>query len=302
MRADLDKPPPNARIAALAGRQHGVVTRSQLKALGLDRNAIQRRVRAGHLHRIHHNVYAVGHRRLSQHGRFLSAVLSFGGQAVLSHGSAAILWRIRPEREARVHVTVPRGGGRGARMGVVLHRSPIGGRDAASRDGIPVTTPARTIVDLADHLTRRELERAIDEAIYLRLDLTSVQPLPGRRGSGLLAEVLADHAPGTTRTKSEFEEFLFALCRRHDLPQPLVNQVVEGFEVDFVWPEARLIVEADSWSAHSRRSAFERDRVRDAALQLAGFRVIRITWRRLVAEPELIARQLARLMERDAAP
>jgi very-short-patch-repair endonuclease len=114
--------------------------------------------------------------------------------------------------------------------------------------------------------------------------------------------VLADHAPGTTRTRSDFEELLLALCERHALPRPLVNQVVEGFEVDFVWPDARLIVEADGWSAHGRRSAFERDRVRDAALQVAGWRVIRITWRRLRRAPGGVARQLARLIAMERAP
>ena len=159
-----------------------------------------------------------------------------------------------------------------------------------------MTTPARTLIDLADHLNRRELERALDEALYLRLDLTSLQPLPGRRGARTLAKVLEEHAGGSTRTRSEFEELVLALCRDHDLRKPLVNQVIEGYEVDFVWPQEKLIVEADGWSAHRRRRAFERDRVRDAALQLAGWRVIRITWRRLVAEPEVVGRLLNRLI------
>jgi very-short-patch-repair endonuclease len=166
---------------------------------------------------------------------------------------------------------------------------------------IPVTTPARTIADLADHATRRELERAIDEALYLGLDLSSLQPLPGRRGAGRLASVLSAHTPGTTRTRSDFEELLLALCADHDLPRPLVNQIVEGYEVDFSWPPARLVVEADSWSAHGRRSAFERDRLRDAELQAAGWRVIRITWWRLTSEPDVLVGQLGRLLALDAA-
>lgn len=179
---------------------------------------------------------------------------------------------------------------------MIVHRSRLAPVEVTRREQIPVTTPARTLVDLADHLTRRDLERAIDEATYLRLALTSMQPLPGRRGSGLLSEVIKDHAPGTTRTRSDFEERLLALCREHGLPQPLVNQAIEGFEVDFVWAHARLIVEADGWSAHGRRSSFERDRIRDAALQVAGWRVIRITWRRLVREPEAVAKQLLALI------
>jgi very-short-patch-repair endonuclease len=160
----------------------------------------------------------------------------------------------------------------------------------------------RTLIDLADCSTRRELERTIDEALYLGWDLSSLRPLSGRRGAGLLASVLDEHAAGTTRTRSEFEELLLELCRRYGLPQPVVNQVVEGYEVDFAWPEARLIVEADSWSAHGTRTAFERDRLRDAALETAGWRVIRITWRRLIREPEAVAAQLARLLRLGMAP
>ena len=166
---------------------------------------------------------------------------------------------------------------------------------------IAVTTPVRTIIDFADHATRRELERTIDEALYLGMDLTSLRPLPGRKGAGLLAEVLETHTPGTTRTRSDLEELVLEFCDRFGLLKPLVNQVICGYEVDFVWPHARLILEADSWSAHGRRSVFERDRARDAALQVAGWRVVRLTWRRLLEEPELVARQLAQLFEVAAA-
>lgn len=159
-----------------------------------------------------------------------------------------------------------------------------------------MTTPLRTLVDLADCSTRRQLERAIDEAVFLGWDLSRLEPLPGRRGAGLLANVLDEHAAGTTRTKSDFEELVLALCRRYGLPQPVVNQVVEGYEVDFVWADARLILEADSWSAHRTRGSFERDRLRDAALETAGWRVIRVTWRRLTGEPAAVAAQLARLL------
>ena len=170
------------------------------------------------------------------------------------------------------------------------------------RAAIPVTTPLRTLVDLADCSGRRELERAIDEALYLGWDLSSLRPVPGRRGAGLLARVLDEHAAGTTRTKSEFEELMLELCREYELPAPAVNAVVEGYEVDFSWPEASLIVEADSWSAHKSRTSFERDRLRDAALATAGWRVIRITWRRLEREPAVVAAQLARLLGLVSAP
>jgi very-short-patch-repair endonuclease len=279
-----------------------VITRAQLVGLGLDDKGIQRRVAAGRLHRVYRGVYAVGHTALTIRGQFLAAVLACGDRAALSHHSAAALWLLRPAKHPRIHVTVPTGGTRPRRGVLVVHRSPLPPEHVNQRYGIPVTTPARTIIDLADESTRRELERTIDEALYLHLDLSSLQPLPGRSGSALLAEVLAEQAAGTTRTKSDFEELLLGVCRDHGLPRPLVNHTVHGYEVDFLWPAAQLIAEADSWSAHRRRSAFERDRARDAALQLAGFRVVRITWRRLLAEPRVIAAQLARLMESVGAP
>jgi very-short-patch-repair endonuclease len=296
MRSNHAEPSADVRLAALAARQHGVVTRRQLHALGLDDSSIARRKSTARLHQLHRNVYAVGRTDLTTEGRYLTAVLAYGNRAVLSHRSAAVLWRICPECGPRIDVTVPSGGSRARRPPIVVHRSPLGASDRMVRERIPVTTPARTIIDLADCSSRRELERAIDEALYLHLDLTSVQPFPGRKGAGLLAEVLDTHAGGTTRTRSDFEELLLALCDGQALPRPLVNQLISGYEVDFVWPEARLIVEADGWSVHRRRSAFERDRRRDAALQVAGWRVIRITWRRLISEPELVARQLAQLL------
>lgn len=291
------KPPPDIRLAALSARQHGIVTRRQLHFLGLDNSAILRRMKSGRLHQLYRNVYAVGRTDLSTKGRFLSAVLAYGNRALLSHRSAVVLWRLGPERGSRIDVTVPSAGTRARRDGITIHRSSVPEEDRTVRDLIPVTTPARTIIDLADDATRRELERTIDEALYLGMDLASLQPLPGRKGAGLLAEVLRTHTPGTTRTRSDFEELVLAFCERHGLLKPLVNQVICGYEVDFVWPHARLVAEADSWSAHGTRRAFERDRVRDAALLAAGWRVVRLTWRRLTEEPEKVAQQLRQLLE-----
>jgi very-short-patch-repair endonuclease len=279
-----------------------VIRRSQLAALGLGDRAIENRLRVGQLHRIYQGVYAVGHPGLTREAHLLSAVFACGEQAVLSHKSAAELWRLRPAQGPRVDVTVPSGGTRARRGAVIVHRSPIPADHRTVWQRIPVTTPTRTLVDLADCSTRRELERAIDEATYLGWDLTSLQPVPGRRGAGMLAALLEEHHAGSTRTRSEFEERLLELCRNYDLPQPLVNHTIEGYEVDFIWPQARLIVETDGWAAHRTRTAFERDRLRDATLEAAGWRVIRITWRRLVREPELVAAQLARLLGLQPSP
>lgn len=296
MAQKLAKPPVDRRILALADRQHGVITRHQLMALGLDDRAIGRRVRAGSLHRVHRGVYAVGHPRLTMRGRYLAAVVSYGDRAVASHRTAAVLWGLLPERGPRIDVTVPRGGSRSRRGAIIVHRSALAAEDVTVRDGIPVTTPARTIVDLADFLPHRALERVLDEAAYLRLDLGALEPLPGRRGSGRLARVLARHDAGSSRTRSWLEERMFALCRRAGLPEPEVNQEIEGHEADFVWRETRLIVETDGWQAHGTRAAFERDRIRDAELTSAGWRVVRITIRRLEEEPEAVAEQLRRLL------
>jgi very-short-patch-repair endonuclease len=192
-------------------------------------------------------------------------------------------------------VTVP--GDRGRRLeGVKVHRQPFETDEVTVLRGIPVTTPGRTLVDLADVVSERALERAIDEADYLRLDCAGLDPRPGRAGSGRLEKTLTRYRPGTTRTRTPLEERFLALCRNANLPQPEVNVHVEGYEVDFLWRAQRLIVETDGHAAHRTRRAFERDPVRDADLIEAGYRPIRITERRLRSEPAAVAAQLHRLL------
>jgi very-short-patch-repair endonuclease len=176
---------------------------------------------------------------------------------------------------------------------MIVHRSPLPDDEVTVREGIPVTTVVRTVADLADVLTRRALERTIDEAAYLRYDLDGLRPRRGRRGYGVLARVLDEHEPGSTRTRSPLEERMLALCRRSGLPAPEVNVIVEGHEVDFLWRDARLIVETDGWAAHGTRKAFERDRLRDAKLTAAGWRVVRVTHRTIGAFEQQLARLLA---------
>jgi very-short-patch-repair endonuclease len=296
VRHKLVIPPIEKRIAGIAERQHGVVAHRQLLALGLSRSTIARWVREGWLHRVHRGVYAVGHARLAREGRYMAAVLACGDGAALSHFAAAVLWEILPERGPRVDVTVPARGGRARHRLVIVHRAALAPSEVATTHGIPLTTPTRTLIDLADVLPHRQLERAIDEAAYLRLDLTALRPRPGRRGAGRLARVLGEHDPGSTRTRFDLEERMLALCRRAELPAPDVNADVMRYEVDFVWREARLIVETDGWKSHGTRAAFERDRLRDAALVAAGWRVVRITWRRLERDPEGVARELVHLL------
>ncbi|HEX6653339.1 MAG TPA: DUF559 domain-containing protein [Thermoleophilaceae bacterium] len=223
----------------------------------------------------------------------MAAVLACGEGAALSHFSAAVLWEILEDRGQGIHVTVE--GNRVCR-GVIVHRSPLAGH-RVRRGAIVVTTVGRTLVDLADVVhKRRTLERAFDEAEYLNLDWRSAAPIQGRKGSGLLSSVLAFHEPGTTRTLSELEERFLAFCDRYNLPRPDVNVSIEGYLCDFVWREPRVIVETDGKRAHGTRGAHRRDPVRDADLQIAGWRVMRITSERLFEEEQALAEQLRRLL------
>ena len=192
-----------------------------------------------------------------------------------------------------IHVTATR---RRRVKGVLVHVSPLDGQ-RVRRNGIVVTTVGRTLTDLADVVRkRRTLERAFDEAEYWKLDWQSAKPIQGRKGSGLLSSVLAVHTPGTTRTLSEFEERFLAFCTSHGFPRPAVNDSIEGYVCDFVWGEQRVIVETDGGRAHGTTRARRRDPVKDADLQIAGWRVIRVTWERLVTEQKAVAEQLARLL------
>jgi hypothetical protein len=172
---------------------------------------------------VHQGVYVVGYPHLGRNGHFMAAVLACGDRAALSHFSAAVLWGLL-STEGKVHVTAPTCR---RRSGLVVHRAPLEEGETRKRAGIPITTPARTLIDLADVAPRRTLERAVDEAEYLRLDCTGLAPRHGRRGSGTLSSVLAVHRPGSTRTRSHLEELFIALCDRHRLPRPEVNVHVE---------------------------------------------------------------------------
>jgi very-short-patch-repair endonuclease len=283
----------------LARRQHGVVSRDQLVGLGLGADAVDWRVRRRRLHRVHRGVYAVGHLSLARNGRFMAAVLACCEGAALSHFSAAVLWGMLGDRNWPIHVTAP--ARRRGRRGIVVHESPLQG-ERVRRDGIVVTTPGRTLVDLADVAPRRLVERAIDEADYLRLDTTGLEPRRGRRGQGVLASVLAVHRPGSTRTRSELEERFLQLCDEHGIERPEVNVVVQEYECDFVWRARALVVETDGGAAHGTARARERDRLKDVNLLLAGWRVVRVTWMRLLSEPGQVAAQIAELLKQAPLP
>src|SRR4051794_7928508 len=283
--------PADVLIAALADRQHGVVARRQLVALGLSARAIDHRLKHGRLHLLHRGVYAVGHRVLSQRGRWMAAVLACGVGAVLGHRSAAALWGIRPTSRAAIEVTTPRR--LRPRTGLLPRCAVLPGDEVTTLDGIPVTTPARTLFDLAGVLTRRPLERALDEAEVLRLEGPAelLARHPGHRGAATLRTLLLN-ARSSTLTRSELEERFLELVDDAGLPRPETNAIIEGYEVDAVWRDARLIVELDGYATHGTRKAFERDRIRDRTLQARGWRPIRLTSLQLAADPAALAEEL----------
>jgi hypothetical protein len=250
--------------------------------MGFGDRAIARRVASGRLHRLYRGVYAVGHTIVPPRGRWLAAVLACGDGAVLSHRSAAALWGMRATAAARVDVTLPHTSGVRSSARIVIHR-PRRPVEAGIKDGIPVTTPGRTLADLATALPRRDLEKACEaaEALLLHVEIDPDHPGARRLEEGM------DHDL-TTTTRSGLEDEFLVLCDRYEIPRPLVNTIVEGFLVDFCWPDERLIVETDG-RTHLTRAAFERDRARDALLTAGHWRVMRFTTRQVRGDPVTVA-------------
>jgi very-short-patch-repair endonuclease len=277
-------------LGRLATAQHGVVARQQLLALGFSDGSVKRRVRGGRLHLLHRGVYAVGHRSLTVDGRRMAAVMAAGRDAVLSHATAAAAWELRRNAGA-IHVTIPGDPGRRRRTGLRVHRSrTLTPSDTTTHRGIPITTPARTIIDLAHTLTGRPLEHALDLAEQRNLiDFGEFKRRPVPRS---LQAVLSLYAAGATPTRSELEERFLKLCDDHGISRPNVNTRIEGREVDFAWPDRRLIVEVDGYAYHRSPTAFEDDRERDVNLVLAGWRVLRFTWAQITRRPAWVARSV----------
>jgi hypothetical protein len=299
----LQASPGDTALAALATRQHGVVTAGQLRALGLGSRGIQHRVGRGRLHRLYPGVFAVGHGALTLDGRRLAAVLACGPGAALSHRSAAAAWGLRDSATAGWDVSTPRQGARCA-TGIRLHTPRSLPRDEVELlRAVPVTSVARTLVDLAAVLSADALGRALHQAEVLRvLDVADVDAVlarsNGRRGTGRLRRALATPSPGTTR--SALEERFLSLCRWAGLPAPRCNvhlATARGLlEVDAVWPAAAVVVELDGVRVHDTARAFHADRRRDAALAAEGYVVVRLTWRRVTRERAEVAAELRRIL------
>jgi len=295
---------PDRRIAALAASQHGPVARRQLHDIGLSAQHIAYRIEVGRLIRVHRGVYAVGHPVLTREGRWMAAVLTCGELAVLSHGDAAAHWELTPARGARIHVTTPSRGGRAPDRGRIrLHRvGTLTADETTLHAGIPVTTPSRTLLDLATVLREQALEDAVSQADRLGLfDLVAVRRVldahPRQHGTPALRRLL-DRLAGTgaTETRSPLEVALLQLCRDHGLPAPAANVPLAGFIVDFHWPGTDLIVETDGYTYHRMPTAFETDRDRDQVLTLAGYRVVRFTYNQVTRRQRQTARRLRDLL------
>ena len=296
MRYQLDQ-----RFARLAANQWGVVSARELRALGATKMAIARRVQAGRLHPLHRGVYALGHTNIGIEGRLLAAVKACAEAAVLSHFSAAALWGMVTWDDRYPEVTATHSA---RHRGIRVHRSTmLDVQDVTRRKNIPVTTPARTLVDLASVLPYKELRRATREAHRLKLvtiaQLTTAMRRAGTRsGTAQLQRIVATGIPPT---RSELEDAFLDLCAHGGLQPPQVNEpmVIDGRRIipDFRWPEQRLVVEADGAEWHDDRLAREDDADRQAILEAHGERVIRVTWDQTVRERR---QTLARLTQAGA--
>jgi very-short-patch-repair endonuclease len=288
----------------LAARQHGVVARSQLLEIGYGVDAIRHRVATGRLHPVRRGVYAVGRAQLTRYGRWTAAVLACGPEAVLSHESAAALWEIAGEHPGPISVSLPVHG-RSRPPGLRVHRrATLAGRDLTEHHGIPVTSPIRTLIDLATVLDSSRLEAAVNAADKREL----VDP-------EVLREALGDFAgqPGVQRlrtvldrrtftlTDSELERRFLPIAMSAGLPLPLTGQRLHGFKVDFFWPELGLVVETDGLRYHRTAAQQTRDRRRDQVHAAAGLTPLRFSHAQVRYEPAHVQRTLTSVARRLAA-
>jgi very-short-patch-repair endonuclease len=276
------------------------VTHRQLAAVGIGGSALTRRVAAGRLVRVYPGVYAVGHVPRTRKARWMAAVMACGQGAVLSHLDAAALWQIYESRGTAVHVTATSRAGRHLR-GIRAHRArTLDPADVTVKDGIPVTTVTRTLIDLTDLLPSDRILRAIREAEYLKLldsdTLTAaVQRAAGRKKLAELKKALERHRPGQI-VREELEHRFLELVHAAGLSDPETNVKVKTrlrtYEVDCLWRHEGVAVELDGRAAHARAAAFEEDRARDAAVTATALRPLRFTWRRVTEEPEDVLAEL----------
>jgi hypothetical protein len=281
----------------LGRRQRQLITASQLQNLGYAKSTIHDRVAAGRLHPTPFAaVYSLAPAPLGRLETIMAAALSCGHPSLPSHWSAAEVLRIAEPPLLPVHVTRPTGNGRRRRL-LVIHRSIVPPRDTAGRDGVLCTSAARTVFDLAVLARPEEVERVMIAADSLRiLNRPRLQELidgsPGRRGVRTLRDLLSADA---IRVRSEAEIEMLSVCRLAGVPEPIVNGVVAGIEVDLNWPELRLVAEVDGWRFHGGRERANADRDRDQRLLVAGWQVVRFTRDQIAADPAGSAHRLAEI-------
>ena len=288
-------PNQSGELWALIRRQHGVISRSQLLTAGLSANAIKHRVASGRLHRWHAGVYAVGRRELPRLGELMAAVLACGEGAALSHESAAELWGFG-RRCTQPEVTVPRKRNPSV-PGIRMHRRTLAATDTTVYRAVPVTKPALTLVDLAHRLPTEQTERAVNEAD--RLDLidpealrTALDGMPGRRGAPALRKLLDRRT--FTLTRSQLERRFKPIAQAAGLPRPQTCVYVNGYEVDFYWPELGLVVETDGLRYHRTAAQQARALERDQAHFDAGLTPRRFSHAQVVHQRAMVEKSLRR--------
>ncbi|HJR19046.1 MAG TPA: type IV toxin-antitoxin system AbiEi family antitoxin domain-containing protein [Actinomycetota bacterium] len=291
------------RIARLAASQHGAFTRDQAMSAGGTKDAIHRRVKRGRWERIAPRVYRVAGSVPTWRQSVLVACLAWGDRTAASHRGGAPLWRIAGFDPGPVELTVPRNRHR-AGPGLV-HRGVLAAVDVTVLDSIPVTTPARTLIDLASVVPFEMMEEALDDA--LRRRIVSISRMrwrldalarPGRPGIAAMRRLLNHRDPSAPVPDSVFERRLLGLLRRARLPEPILHHAILDDRgrlagiVDFAYPEARLAIEADGFRWHSGRVPWERDRARLNRLTLLGWRIIHVTWTNLTTRPAEVVGQI----------
>lgn len=292
--------PVSAELWVLVRRQHGVVTRTQLLANGIGGDAIQRRISAGRLHPLWRGVYAVGRPEVSRLGRWMGAVLSCGPNALLSHSSAAALWQIMPW-DGGIDVVVPGHVSR-RRLGIRVHRRAAAGSENGRQvEGIPVTDPTSTLVDLAERGPIEAVEEAVREADRLGLIdpvalRGSLDSIPRQPGLGRLRKLLDSET--FSSTDSVLERRFLRLVRTTGLPLPQTQVWLSGYRVDFYWPELGLVVETDGLTYHRTPSQQKRDRQRDQTHAAAGLTPLRFTAAQVHYESEQVVATLRAVMAR----
>ena len=293
--------PPSPELWGLAYRQHGVVSRRQLLELGLHPQAIKHRLAKGRLHPLWRGVYAVGRPQVSRHGRWMGAVLACGPAALLSYESAAGLWQIRAPAAAPIDVST-RDRATRSRKGIRTHRrARLPADETSMRFGIPVTSPLQTLLDLATLLPAEQLEAAVNEAD--KRDLTAPEALraalaahTGRSGVAVLRNLLDRRT--FTLTDSELERRFLPLARDAGLPAPQTGAHVNGFKVDFFWPELGLVVETDGLRYHRTAAQQAKDGLRDQRHSAAGLTPLRFTHAQVRFEPVHVRGTLTAVADR----